>query len=228
MSTETKKTVPPYATYKSFSNLISDLRENGIPDHITLSVLKGSNSGKAMMTATLKSLGLISDDRKPTSDLTQLAESEANYSTVLSRVIRKSYPFLFLNGIDLSNTTTEKVAEKFKEAGASGSTISKCMAFFLHAVKDTDIVVSDRVKAPPPPRNTTKKKKTPAVKGQQDGLEHDLENDIPEGMERITVPMRGMEDGVILFPAVLEEGEAKKAVKMAVFILNNFYGIDDE
>ena len=53
MSTETSKATPAYTTYTAFTNLINDLRENDVPSHITRSVVKGSNSGKAMSTAQL-------------------------------------------------------------------------------------------------------------------------------------------------------------------------------
>ena len=55
-----------------------------------------------------------------------------------------------------------------------------------------------------------------------------FEEELPEGMERITVPLRGKEDGIIFFPAELEKEEAKRAVKAAVFILNSYYELDDE
>ncbi|CAA0112319.1 Uncharacterised protein [Halioglobus japonicus] len=230
MNDSTKKVTPAYTTYKSFVNLINDLRENGIQPHITRSVVKGSNSGKAMMTASLKALGLIDEDTVPTEKLSLLVNSTEDYSTALNLVLQEAYPFLFDGSVDLSNTTTEKVAEKFKEAGATGSTITKSMHFFLSAAKEAEVEVHSRVKAPAIDRSkqTRRKSKLGEPKDESEAGQGGGENEseIPEGMERITVPLRNMEDGVIYFPAELEQEEAKKAVKMAVFILNNFYGID--
>ncbi len=228
MNTTEKRSIPPYTTYRSFTNLVNDLRENGVPDHITRSVVKGSNSAKSMMLASLKSLDLIDSDYAPTETLRQLIDSESDYSKTLADILRSKYTFLFDDSIDLSNTTTEKVCDKFKDAGASGSTISKCMSFFLSAAKDAGIEVSSRVKSPTPKRSPrTSRKNKPKDDTTDDGDSNGGDGSFDDdGMERITVPLRGMNDGVIYFPSEMDEDDARNAVKMAVFILNNFYGID--
>ena len=230
MTEDIKKQTPAYATYKSFTNLIADLRETGIPPHIQRSVVKGSNSGKSTMLASLKYLGLMSADLSPTLAFTQLIESEENYTVNLKNMLLNSYPFLFDGSIDVANTTTEKVIEKFKVAGARGSTISKCMAFFITAAKEAGITIHSRVKAPTPTRTNGGQKKSKKTKVVETNDNNSFDDDlgVPEGMERITVPLRNMEDGVIFFPPDLEEDDARKAVKMAIFILNNFYGLDEE
>lgn len=237
MSDDKKSLTPPYASYKSFINFINGLRENGCPSHITRTVLPGSNSGKAMLAATLRYLNLIDVNDKPTADLTQLIDSQANYSSKLSEILYKSYDFLTDPTLDLANTTTEKVVERFRAMGASGSTISKCMAFFLAAASDAKIEVSKYVKAPMPTASANGIKKKVRKKPDQDAEVDDgddgddgmdgNQNEIPDGMEKIVVPLRGMEDGIIYFPAELTLEEAKRAVKMAQLILNNFYGIEE-
>lgn len=231
MNTETKKTIPAYTTYTAFTNLISDLRENNIPSHVTRSVIKGSNSGKAMMMASLKYLDLINKDSIPTDTLVQLVENDDNYSINLKQLLLAKYPFLFDETIDIKTTTTEKVAEKFQQAGAQGSTVSKCMAFFLGAAKAAELEVSPRVKAPKIVGSAKRRKKL-TVKKRNINQPEDLipvdDDLIPEGMERITVPLRGMEDGVIFFPDDLDEDSAKRAITMTTFILNQFYGVEDE
>lgn len=222
-----KKATPPYTTYKSFTNLINDLRENGMPDHITRSVLNGSNSAKAMMSASLRYLKLIDEENSPSKEFRQLVDNEDDYSINLEILLNAHYHFLFDGSINLNNTTTEVVQKKFQEQGASGSTVSKCMAFFLAAANDTEIIVSDRVKAPAPKRNPKPKKKdTPKdyIDNPGDGSEHD----IPEGMERITIPFREFEDGIVYLPADLEDKDAKRAIKMVKFILEEYYNIEDD
>jgi uncharacterized protein DUF5343 len=228
MSTETKIATPAYTTYTSFTNLINDLRENDIPSHITRSVVKGSVSGKSIMIASLKYLNLISKDSTPTQELVQLVENEDNYNENLNKLLHAKYQFLFDDSIDIKNTTSEKVAEKFEAVGASGSTVSKCMAFFLTAAKAAGIEVSHRVKAPKIKRSPKKanNKKTPIQElGDQGTGEEDT---IPEGMERITVPLRNMDDGIIFFPEDLDKEAAKRAIKMTEFILKEYYEIDED
>ncbi|MDO3382010.1 DUF5343 domain-containing protein [Gilvimarinus algae] len=229
-----KKSPPPYVTYRSFFNFINGLRENGMPTHITRSTLPGSNSGKATMAASLRAMGLVVSDDLPTELMKQLTDPNTNYSEVLNEVLIGTYDFLSDPDFDIKNTTTDKVVEKIKLAGASGSTVTKCMAFFLSACSDANIEVSQYVKAPTPTRNSNGRRK--AANKPKQAAENATkpqptaghQEDIPEGMERITVPLRGMEDGIIFFPAELEENEARKAVKAAVFILNSYYELEDE
>lgn len=237
MAEPTKTATPPYTTYKAFSNLINDLRENGVPSHITRSVFKGSNSDKATMNASLRTLGLILEDTTPTQEFKQLIEQQDNYIENLRKILHKAYPFLFDGSVDLANTTTEKVAEKFREAGAGGSTISKGMSLFLALAKDAGIQVSNRVKAPAPVRSANGGKKK-AKKPEAPTVDQDDDDDddgdgpgldsTPEGMERITVSLRGMPDGVIYFPEGLNGETAVKAVRLAIFALKNYYDLDDE
>jgi hypothetical protein len=152
MAKTPKTAIPAYTTSASFNNLINDLRETGIPTHISRSVVKGSNSGKATMQSSLRALGLTKDDSTPTEKLAKLVKDKDNYRANLGVVIKDAYPFLFDGSIDLANTTSELVAEKFKAAGAGGSTVSKGVAFFLAIAKDAGIEVSPRVKAPTPTR----------------------------------------------------------------------------
>ncbi len=226
-----KKAPPPYVTYKSFSNFINKLREDGMPSHLTRSTLHGSNSGKATMAASLKAMGLIENKDDPTDLMKKLVNTECSYPAVLKEVLYSTYDFLTDPEFDLQNTTTDKMVEKFREAGAKGSTITKGISFLLSACEEADIEVSKYVKAPPPERSPSSKRKVKNTQQYDDGDTNDtgsnVDNDeIPEGMEKITVPLRNMEDGIIYFPADLEQEEAKKAVNMANFILKNFYGLE--
>ncbi len=239
MNDEVKKQVPPYTTYTQFFNLIIDLREHGIPEHVTRSVAKGSNSAKSMMLAALKSMKLITEHGEPTEELRRIVEDEEGYVANLQKTMFDTYPFLFDGSIDLANTTTEKVEEKFRGAGASGSTITKCVAFFLAAAKDAEIPVSPRVKAPSPSRGSSPARRK-AANGRKkpeneeppadNGNEPDIRDQdyAPEGMERITVPLRNMVDGVIFFPEGLSPDEARRAVRAAVFNLKHYYELDEE
>lgn len=229
-----KKSPPPYVTYKSFTNFINGLRENGMPSHITRSMLPGSNSAKATMGASLRAMGLVVNDDSPTDLMRRLTDPDSNYSEVLSEVLVDTYDFLSDPDFDIKNTTTDKVVEKIKLNGASGSTVNKCMAFLLAACSDANIEVSQYVKAPARTSKSSGKRRA-ANKSRNEATNPTSsqplasnQEDIPEGMERITVPLRGMEDGVIFFPAELEENEARKAVKAAIFILNSYYELEDE
>lgn len=226
MSANPKVNVPAYAPYGPFKSLIKDLGENGVPEHITTSVFKGSNSGKAMMKASFKYLALMDGDERPTSKLTQLTESDENYSSTLKQILLDSYPFLFDGSIDLANTTSERVADKFKDVGASGSTVSKCVAFFLSAAKDAEIQVHKRVK--PPARPASPKKPKPNNGNSNPGapaVDPPGETPTPEGMRRFEIALRDADDGVLFLPDDLEAEGAVKALKVITFLLEQYYDI---
>lgn len=226
-----KSQLPPYATYRSFSNLISDLREGGIPTHISRSVVKGSNSGKAMMSASLKALGLINEDTTPTPTLRKLvgATDKDEYAAALKDVLTAAYPFMFDGTINLAHTTSEVVAEKFKGAGATGSTVTKCVQFFLSAAKESGVKVSSRVKPPTPTRNGSTKPKPRKPRSAVDPL-HGGEAERPSSeMIRIPIPLHGLQDGAILLPQGMSKKSWDHAKKMARFILDNYrQDFDDE
>jgi len=231
MADSSKKAVPPYATYSSFSNFINGLRENGTPKHITRSMLPGSNSGKASMSAALSVLGLVNDKDEPTEDMRQLTDASVDYGIKLKEILVKSYPFFTDDSLDLGDTTTDKVTEKFKELGAGGSTITKCIAFLLAASKDAGIAVSRYVKTPSPPSRTVKKKasKTAVVEETED--DNDEGADRYEGLddkERIVVSVHGMDDWEIFVPAGLTTAQWKHGLKMAKFILDNYRPSDED
>ncbi len=234
MTTNTgKKILPPYVPYSTFVNFIGGLRDAGVPSHIDKSIMpKMSGSGQSAMMAAIKSMHLIDDSSQPTNNLKKLIDSnEDNQSFVMADIVKQTYPLIFDNGFNIKTATSKLVEDKFRDAGASGSTLTKCISFFLAAAKAADLEVSPHVKAPKL-QTQPRKKRTKPVKErpiqEESSIPSEVEQEVPDGMERITVPLRGMDDGIIYFPSVLDEQEAKKAVKMARFILNNFYGIDDD
>lgn len=225
MADTTKKSVPPYATYKSFSNFINGLREHGTPKHITKSLLPGSNSGKAAMAATLTTLGLVNGKDEPTALMLQLTDAQKNYGTILKEILEASYSFLKDDSLDIANTTTDKVVEKFKELGASGSTITKCMAFFLSAAQDAKITVSRYVKTPAAAPKAAKKKlhrqAAPEVDDDDDDDQGDRDR-YPTDKERIVVSVHGMDEWEMFVPKGLSPAQWKHGLKMAKFILDNY------
>ena len=227
MAETTKKPVPPYVTYASFVNFINGLRENGMPKHITRSMLPGSNSGKAAMSASLSTLGLTNEKAEPTATMRQLVDSQNEYTTELKKILLASYPFFQDGSLDLSDTTTDKVVEKFKELGASGSTVTKCITFLLAAAKEADIPVSRYVKTPPPPsksaaKNGKKKAARPVDPDDDEDQDDDKDLKFPTDKERIVVSVHGMDEWEIFVPKGLTPAQWKHGLKMAKFILDNY------
>jgi len=221
--------VPPYVPYSTFRSFINGLASTGIPSHIDRSIMdKMSGSGQSAMIATLKSLNLVNDKLEPTKSLEVIVTgSENDFSTTLSALIKNTYPFLFDGSINIEKATSKKIEDKFRDAGASGSTLTKCISFFLTAAKAANIPVSPHVKAPKLQRSSTpaKKKAKAHEKNEVDNNFGEEFDSTPEGMEKITISLPGMDDGIVYFPANMTKEQADLAVKMTKFILNNYYGI---
>lgn len=230
-----KTEAPPYVSYASFRNFIKGLKETGVPARIDKSIMTtmAGSTQYALITA-LKWLRLTDDGGMPTARLDELvAADDKEYNSVLKQVVTERYSFVNDASFPLGKATGSQVEGKFREYGIEGSTVTRSMAFFILACKDAGIGLGPHVKAPKPPKSNGSrkaKKKVQPARGSGES-EDELPTDPPidefEGMERIPVPLKDMEDGAIFFPKGLDKEQAKRAVKMAVFILNNFYGIDD-
>lgn len=221
--------IPPYVTFKAFTNLIEALREKGMPSHVTRDVLAGSNSAKATMMASLKSLKLLDENDQPSDKFKRLVNEENSYSHILREILEENYSFLLDDSFDLSSTTSDKVAEKFRERGAHGSTVTKGIAFFLSAAKDAEIEVSSYVK--PPKIQSKPRKQKQKVEPVERGTDPSApahtfsESQADKGRDdkdRIVVSAYGMDDWEIFVPKNLSDSQWRHGLKIAVFMLENY------
>lgn len=205
-----KANTPAYVPYKTFSNFINGLQENGVPSQINRSIM-GDKSGSAQsaIIGTLEFLRLVTETGEPTKELQQLVESkEDNRGPLLRSVIEQAYPFLFSGAIDLKRATTKQVEEAFRSQGVTGSTIVKCIGFFLAAAKAAGIQVSPYVKTPSLARLVTKRSTPPAAQTVAiDSQPDDYEP--PAGMRPLKLPLVGKQDVVLLLPEDFNEEDWK-------------------
>jgi hypothetical protein len=150
---ESRKSLPPYVSYKAFTRFINNMRDGHLPSRVDRGVLTGmSGSGQSTMINGLQSMELIDKDGKPTKRLEQLvaaAPGSAEYKAQLRRILETAYPSLFNGSVNLKTTTTNEVQEVVRQQGVSGSTVAKVIAFFLSAAKDAGVEVSKYVRTPP-------------------------------------------------------------------------------
>lgn len=146
---DSRKPLPAYVSYKSFSRFIKGLRDTHIPTRIDRSFLIGmSGSAQSALQGALLFLGLMDSTEKPTKALEAFILATGHEQGVkLKEMMLLAYPFLF-DGIDLKRSTSGEVQEAFRKQGVSGSTAAKAIAFFLAAAKDAGIEVSKNVKPP--------------------------------------------------------------------------------
>lgn len=201
-----------------------------MPEYLTKSVMPGSASGKPTMSASLKFLNLMDSNERPTKKMSQLIESEDNYGTVLSEVVREAYPFLKDESIDLKTTTTDKLVEQFEALGARGSTVSKCMAFFLAACKDSGIKVSQYVKAPQPPSNRGSRRKPGAVTLKNNSQESPLRGNPvdSEGYTPFEIPIPNAKPVRLMIPDGLSSAQWRMFTAVLEIYLKEFEALTSE
>jgi hypothetical protein len=202
---EPKRGTPAYVPHKTLSNFINSLKENGTPSQIDRSVLKSmSGSDQSAILGSLKYLGLISEQGVPTTDFQQLIDSDEEHRRPLMRnVLTKAYAFLFSGSIDLKRATTKQVEDAFRDQGISGSTVVKCMAFFLAAAKEAGIGVSPHVKTPAPVRSNPPKPRTGGnTQGAVPGESHsqNLETPAAAGMKQLKIQLMDKPDVTVTLP----------------------------
>ena len=203
---DTKIKTPAYVAYKTFTNFINGLQENGTPSQINRSIMGGmSGSAQSAIIGSLEFLRLVTNTGEPTKELQQLVESkEDDRGPLLRPVLERSYHFLFSSAIDLKRATTKQVEEAFRSQGVTGSTVVKCIAFFLAAAKAAGIQISPYVKTPTLVRAATKRAATPA--SQASGVDDQTgEYEPPPGMRPLKLPLVGKQDVVLLLPEDFSE-----------------------
>jgi len=230
--TPKKYTVPPYVPHSTFTSFINGLKKAGLPSHIDRSLMTNmSGSGQSAMLAAIKSMGLVNSDSEPMPNLTIIVEgSEEEYVGAMQTVVKHTYPFLFDGSVDIENTTSKKVEDRFRLAGASGSTLTKTISFFLAAAKEAGIAVSSHVKAPKLVRSPAPKKNTGKAKNNVSEGEETPNIDPPpsKDLEKISFTLRGKPDVIVYFPKGMDDEEAKQVIKATIFNLKMYYGFQGE
>lgn len=226
---------PPYSTYKSFRGLIDDeLRSHPImPSVIDRSFLsKRSGSEQSALIATLKWFDLIDDEGTPTTLLRNyVAAGEDAGKELFTKMVKDSYSAVTDGTFALESATTNMLADKFRDYGISGSTLTKSISFFLSAAKDAGINVSPHVRAPSAPSsNGGMKRRSKMTSGSPNAQQppevgvRDLGKPKPprEGMVAIPIPIFGGKDGVIYLPGQMSGKQWESVIKMTEFILKNY------
>jgi hypothetical protein len=138
---------PPYVAYATFKTLLDDLKTNGVPPQIDKSVLKRFSGGVGnQLLMALKSLGLVTDQNMPTTNLVPMVRDYGtdNYAKQLKLALNHGYPFL--GSIDLATATPSMFAEAFRNAtGAKEDVLQKCRRFYLQAAQDAGISIGPRI-----------------------------------------------------------------------------------
>lgn len=205
---QSKTKLPPYVSFGAFESFINKLRDTGVPGKVDRSLMpSASGSLVSALQASLRSLGMIDDQNRPTAKMTQLVEaSDEDRKPVYKSIVDDAYAFLFDDPqFDLTKATTGQVADKFREQDITGSTVSKSIGFFLAIAKAADVKVSVHVKAPPPPRGNGAKKVTKAAAAKTAAdLDGEEEEEDGDDVHRFEIPIPGKSSVKVIVPSDLD------------------------
>lgn len=142
MKEDDGKKIPPYVSYKTFTNFVEGLK-NAMPGRIDRSVMSSlSGAVQSQLASSLDYFELITGSGRPTEKLARLVNWEgAQRKHLLREMLASAYAFLFKN-LDMQNATTRQLQEEFSRVGASGDTVRKCINFFLAAARDSELQLS--------------------------------------------------------------------------------------
>jgi len=225
---------PPYTSYRSFMNLMNELKVHEVtPAAIDRSYLnKRSGSEKSALIAALKWFELIDDTGTPTDRLQQyIAASEEHSKSLFKEMIEASYGAITDGTFNLRSATTSQLADQFRQYEINGSTLGKSITFFLAAAKEAGIAVSPHAKAPLVTNSSSAKRKpkavltapapqpAPSLHAGQDSTKPKPPRD---GMVAIPIPIFGDQDGVIYLPGQMTQKQWENVIKMTEFILKNY------
>lgn len=227
----TKTKFPPYVSYGAFISFINKLRESGVPGKIDRTLMpSASGSLVSSMQGSLRSLGMINDDNRPTQKMHSLVEaSDEDRKDIFKAILAESYAFLFDDpDFDLTKATTGQVAEKFRSQDINGSTVSKSIGFFLALAKAADVKVSAHVKAPPAPRGNGAKRPVKAV--QKPAVDEAVDDDEGEGddeapdVHRFEIPIPGKASVKVVVPNSLDADDWEMLQSVFVVYIKRWKG----
>ncbi|HEV8428938.1 MAG TPA: hypothetical protein VGQ41_13635 [Pyrinomonadaceae bacterium] len=210
-----QKVALPYGTYGMLKSTVERFQKSTVPGSLNRHVLDDLSGGdlSALLTA-LRFLGLMNEDKTVTTEFHKLVEarkaSEKEYQIALLKLLEAAYRPI-IGGLNISNTTLPDVEKVFREAsGFQGQMLTKAIRFYVKAMEDSNVHVSEFVTKPRPKTNKPKSgntsKKTKAVKA--NALKPDIETKQefqPDGFDRLPIP--GLDNAFIQYPKNLTDGD---------------------
>jgi hypothetical protein len=219
MATNDKSPIP-YGTYGRLKGTVDRFAESTVPTSLNQHVLDDlSGYDFSALTTALRFLGLINEDRTVRQEFRDLVEArkkgEGDYKAALLDIISSSYQPV-IGKVDVVNGTLPELEKAFKDAGIpQGQMVTKAVRFYVKALEDCGVKVSDYITKPKP--RTAKGKSAKGGKKSKDTKERetdtgdpppprgrdDLSDPIPNDYERLPIP--GIEGAFIQYPKNLND-----------------------
>ena len=136
--------LPPYVSYKTLIQLISNLKEV-LPAYFDTSYLSDTFSivTATQLTHALSFLNLINNDYSPATRLKVLAPATgAHHAALLRQVAEEAYPFVFMM-LDIKKATYAELQNAFLNTYQMEDAVCRrCIKFFIELSADAGIPLS--------------------------------------------------------------------------------------
>jgi Family of unknown function (DUF5343) len=172
---------PPYVPFKTLLNLIVKMEEEGVPNRIDKSFLSYLSGGtQSHVWASMRSLGLIDENRVPTQLLSDLVKAGDSRPQMFRQLLEDKFSWATSLG---SAATHLELVEAFTSHSPNLGTPTrdKALSFYLAAASYAGLPLSKWFKSKPgagsSSRRTTTRRPKPAVKP-------DAANPKPRGTRR--------------------------------------------
>jgi hypothetical protein len=190
---ENRQPTPPYIPLKTLTNFVNKLKEKTVPPRIDRTVLgRYSGSVAGALIPALKFLALIDDEGKTSDKMRALVESYGSdtWKETLKKTIDEAYSNI-IGALEIGSATKGMLEDEFKKTGAEKSVVSRCMTFYVAALREAGVNVSPHITEIQRGKRDQFKKKTPKIKPEQPADALDGEKgikDIP-GTVQFNIPV---------------------------------------
>lgn len=167
MADDPKRPAPPYIAFQTLKTLLQNMKADGVPGRIDKTMLRNFSGAVASQLITaLKFLNLTNGDGVPTTQMRDLvsAYGSEDWPVVLGSVIKAAFSPIF--ALNLETATPGQFTEKFGDVfDGEGDTMRKAVTFFVNAVREAKIPISNYIMRNKKPRAANGKKRVKAATG---------------------------------------------------------------
>jgi hypothetical protein len=148
MADEERRARPPYIPFKTFLGLIERFQQTVVPSRVDVSLLRNySGSVARQLIAALKFLDLIDDDGAVTDRLRGLVKAYGTpeWKDRIGEVVVDAYGEVTREISDIDVATPAELETAFRNYGAEGDVMRKCVSFWLAANLSAGWMISPHI-----------------------------------------------------------------------------------
>lgn len=230
------KTPLPYGTYGILKSTVERFVETTTPTSLDRRLLHGLSGGEfSALMAALRFLGLAEENRMVKQEFRDLVDAKRKgdepYKKLLVLTVSKAYGPVIGN-FDIQAGTLSELEKVFRDAsGYTGQMLSKAIRFWVKALEDGGVKVSEHVTKARPriPKSTNGKapKRERRTGGRRYPTPNTLSRDdnVPPSYQRLPIP--GLGEAFIQYPADITEDDCK-VFDAAIGLLRTLAAIREE